>query len=302
MARIRSIHPGFFTDEAIVSLSPQAQIFFVGLWTQCDDQGVFEWKPVTLKMRLLPATNADVPALLTELQAADVIRKAEVGASQLGFVRNFRKFQRPKKPNSLYPFPAEFRPYVGLSGKKEEPPSEQEASSSPPVPHQGGTGSEISPQREEGEEEEGGIGEKDDGEESLSHVAVPEADEPSVASAQASEEPNGFPQIPEFLRRKGTGVAGPIAPDWQPSQSARDQLAEARPDLTEKIITRRMHEFRSWCAANAVTTHNPDASWFSFMVKTNVQSRQAHSRSADSGAPSVSDGISAAFARRSVPV
>lgn len=150
MARIRSIHPGFFTDEAIVSASPLAQIFLIGLWTQCDDQGVFEWKPLTLKMRILPATNCDVAVLLAELAALDVIKQIDVGSLKYGLVRNFRKFQRPKKPNAAFPLPAEFRTYVGLGGDDPEPGGDSGDTGSPPVPHQSSTGSEISPQMEEG--------------------------------------------------------------------------------------------------------------------------------------------------------
>lgn len=146
MARIRSIHPGFFTDEVMVTLSPQAQVFLMGIWTECDDQGVFEWKPITLKMRLLPAANVDIGALLSELEGANAIKKVEVGGVQYGLVRNFRKYQRPKKPNSIHPLPDELRTYVGL-----KPPSGE------PKPDQSEDSSELSPQmegREGGEKEE----------------------------------------------------------------------------------------------------------------------------------------------------
>ncbi|CAB4167516.1 Protein of unknown function DUF1376 [uncultured Caudovirales phage] len=78
--------------------------------------------------------------------------------------------------------------------------------------------------------------------------------------------------IPEFLRRPGTLTAELIAPDWLPSQSAQDKLAQSRPDLTSEIVQRRMQEFRNWCAERNTRTHNADATWFSFMVKTHVQS------------------------------
>lgn len=148
MARIRSVHPSFFTDEAIVGLQAQAQVFLIGLWTDCDDQGVFEWKPVGLKIRLLPATNVDVAALLGELKAANVIRMVEVGGRKYGLVRNFRKFQRPKKPNSTHPLSQEFRTYVGLDGGEGGTGGEPPPPSSPP-------GSENPPQMEDGGGREG---------------------------------------------------------------------------------------------------------------------------------------------------
>ena len=64
MARIRSVHPGLFTDESFMSASPLARIVMIGVWTEADDNGVFEWKPLTLKARLLPADNADMAAIL----------------------------------------------------------------------------------------------------------------------------------------------------------------------------------------------------------------------------------------------
>ena len=148
MARIRSIHPGFFTDEAMVTLSPQAQVFLFGIWTQCDDQGVFEWKPITLKMRVLPAANVDVSTLLSELESADAIKKVERGGAQYGLVRNFRKYQRPKSPNAIHPMCPEWRNYVGLTATNGETAGDNED----PFPEKG----EIPPQMEEGGEERKG--------------------------------------------------------------------------------------------------------------------------------------------------
>lgn len=135
MARIRSVHPGLFTDEAFVSLSDAAQVFFIGLWTEADDQGLFEWKPLTLRMRLRPARDGSVDDLLAELEASNCIKRLTVNGKNLGAIRNFRRFQRPKKPNAIHVLPDEFRTYVGLSDAEF------------------GTGSELSPQMEDGGEE-----------------------------------------------------------------------------------------------------------------------------------------------------
>ena len=67
MARIRSVHPGFFTDEDLVGTSLPARLLFIGLGIEADDKGIFEWKPITIKMRIFPADNVDVEALLSEL-------------------------------------------------------------------------------------------------------------------------------------------------------------------------------------------------------------------------------------------
>lgn len=115
MARIRSVHPGLFTDEAFMGLCPHAAILLIGLWTEADDHGIFEWKPLTLKARLLPVASVDLPALLEELLAGNLIQKFTEEGKPYGALRNFRKYQRPQKPHYLYPLPDGLVIYVGLS-------------------------------------------------------------------------------------------------------------------------------------------------------------------------------------------
>lgn len=141
MARIRSVHPGLFDDEKFVDLSTDAQIFLVGLYTQADDQGIFPWKLSTLRMRLRPTKDGSIEAILAELAEHNFITSYEIDGRQYGAVRNFRIFQRPKKPNSLYPITDEIRTYVGLSKPSKEPATAKTPPSSEPVPHQYGNSS-----------------------------------------------------------------------------------------------------------------------------------------------------------------
>jgi len=132
MSRIRSIHPGLWTDDAFMSLSAYARLLAIGLWNEAYDDGVFEWKPRTLKARLFPNDLVDVEQLLAELVAADFIREGAAVGKPYGLIRNFRIYQRPKKPNSSGMLRNEDREYVGL------------------VENQSGTGGEKSPQMEDG--------------------------------------------------------------------------------------------------------------------------------------------------------
>lgn len=143
MARIRSVHPGLWTDEAFVCASPLARLLFIGIWNECDDMGSFDWSPVKLKMRILPGDSADVAELLGELEANGCLKRYEVDGKSYGAVRNFAKFQRPKKPNSLYPQPVEILYWVGTEARSTR-------DGSPPVPHQFPTASEIGRQMEDG--------------------------------------------------------------------------------------------------------------------------------------------------------
>lgn len=147
MARIRSIHPGIFTDEGFASLSMAARVLLLGVWTEADDHGVFEWKPVTLKMRVMPVDNVSIPELLAECERADVLKRFTSGKSY-GLVRNFCRFQRPKKPKYTHPIPPELYTYAGL---KED--------GSLLVLHQSRTSGESQAQRED----EGGEGEEESG-------------------------------------------------------------------------------------------------------------------------------------------
>lgn len=130
MTRIRSVHPGFFRDDRLVPCSAFARLLFIGLGVEADDKGIFEWKPVTLKMSIFPGDNIDIAALLVELVDADAIRQFEVGGKRYGAIRNFRKYQKPKTPNDIHPMADGIAEYVHLPQAGETAPSE--AKSFPP--------------------------------------------------------------------------------------------------------------------------------------------------------------------------
>ncbi|MFT9221929.1 hypothetical protein [Gluconobacter oxydans] len=114
MARIRSVHPGLWTDETFVGLPAMARLFLIGLWNEADDNGVFQWKPLTLKMRILPGDNADASELLAIMEEAGVVMRYEVEGSSFGAVRNFRRFQRPERPKPVHPITDEVEQFVAL--------------------------------------------------------------------------------------------------------------------------------------------------------------------------------------------
>lgn len=191
MARIRSIHPGLFTDESFVSCSPLARLLVLGLWTEADDQGVFEWKPVTLKMRLLPVDGADVPALLGEIAEQNIIKRFEANGKSYGAVRNFRKYQRPKSPSAVHPLPADIRSYVAISEIAGDEPA--------PFPPK----AEITPQMEDGGGREG-EGENKDAASAASSARAPvdlEDAERRCLEAAGSNSLGDFAPIAELLCR-----------------------------------------------------------------------------------------------------
>ncbi len=74
MARIRTIKPEFFTSEDIVSLSPMARILYIALWCEADREGRLVWKPLTFKLRYLPADDCDIKALCNEIVERGLVR------------------------------------------------------------------------------------------------------------------------------------------------------------------------------------------------------------------------------------
>ena len=76
MAKIRGVKPEFWTDEAVVELSRDARLLFIGMWNFACDNGHLDDKPKQLKMRIFPADDdTDMEAWLEELVAAGRITR-----------------------------------------------------------------------------------------------------------------------------------------------------------------------------------------------------------------------------------
>lgn len=205
MSRIRSIHPGLFTDEAFMAASAHARILVLGLWCEAWDDGVFERKPLTLKARIFPVDSVDVPALLSELECLGFFKSFEANGKPYSALRNFRKYQRPKKPNRSGVLPSELRTYVGLTEDGSEP-----------VPNQSGNGGEKFPQMEDG----GGRMEKDS---------------PSLRSGAAAPE-----KKPKPAKRSRARTA--MAPDRQPTTVDAGHAKEA--GMSPDVFRTEWRKFR----------------------------------------------------------
>jgi hypothetical protein len=118
----------------------------MGIWTEAFDDGIFEWKPLTLKARIFPVDSVDVNDLLIELVNASMISRLESHPKRPGIIRNFQRYQRPKKPNSSGMLPDEWLDYVGAKAAQET----SDDDSTEPVQNRYGTSSEKSPQMEDG--------------------------------------------------------------------------------------------------------------------------------------------------------
>jgi len=244
MARIRSVHPGLFTDEGFVGLSAEAQVFFIGLWTEADDQGLFEWRPSRLHLRIMPTKPVNVADLLSELERADppMICAFEHGGKRFGAIRNFRRWQKPKTPNAIHTLPDSLREYVGLKAEQNtngQPSDDDEASGDADFPE-----TEKSPPLKQGAfppngeidalmEEGGGKREDEVGEDidSTNRISVSpraiETPRPIDAAAEALIEAADTAIAAQFAgrRRRRHGADLAIARGWAERRIGPDRIS-----------------------------------------------------------------------------
>lgn len=107
MARIRTIKPGFFLNEDLAKLPAITRLLFVGLWTICDREGKFEYRPLRIKATLFPYEEVDLAAHLVVLESTGFLQRYEANGVEIGLIPNFVKHQRPhhKEPPSDLPDP-----------------------------------------------------------------------------------------------------------------------------------------------------------------------------------------------------
>ena len=98
MARIRTIKPDFWTDEKLVECSPNARLFFIGMWNFADDAGNLQRSAKKLKMQIFPSDSFDCETLIAELLAQGVIVEYQVSGESYLHIKGFGKHQKIDKP------------------------------------------------------------------------------------------------------------------------------------------------------------------------------------------------------------
>lgn len=120
MARRRMIHPDFFTDADLLSLPPLHRLLFAGLWPWADREGRLRDKPLELKIKILPADNCDVNAMLDDLARLHFIVRYEVEGKRYLWVRTFKDHQSPHPNEAASSIP----PPQGALGEQRCQPDE----------------------------------------------------------------------------------------------------------------------------------------------------------------------------------
>lgn len=109
MARIRSIKPTFWADEAVAELSRDARLLALGLISFADDEGRFLASTAAISGFVFPHDDlppAKVRKWLDEIEACGVIRLYSVSRREYGVFPNWTKHQRISHPaDSILPQP-----------------------------------------------------------------------------------------------------------------------------------------------------------------------------------------------------
>lgn len=115
MARIRNIKPDYFRHEALQDLeaaNPGLYIMltYIALWTQCDANGIFPWRPRVLKLDILPFIEYNLAGTLDLLLNAGYIAQfTAADGNTYGHIPTFKKHQRITGKEAIegkkYPIP-----------------------------------------------------------------------------------------------------------------------------------------------------------------------------------------------------
>ena len=95
--RIRTIKPEFFRHEGLFDLEQETglsiRLAFAGLWTCCDREGRFQWRPRVLKTMILPYDTLDFSRVLDALATRGFLVKYAVGGEEYGLIPSFMRHQ-----------------------------------------------------------------------------------------------------------------------------------------------------------------------------------------------------------------
>jgi hypothetical protein len=107
MARIRTIKPEFWDDEKIASLSYPCRLFFIGTWTQADDNGVIRGSAAILKSKIFPYDDNlrvnEVQKWIDALVKARMLVPVSYNGESYYVIRTFHSHQKfdARYPNYL---------------------------------------------------------------------------------------------------------------------------------------------------------------------------------------------------------
>lgn len=115
MARQRFIHPEIWTDEKFARLKPVERLFFIGLFSNCDDEGRISASPAYLRSIIFPFDRIGLKKVKQIRDAVvanfDSILLYSVNGNEYLQIKSFGKYQKPR-----YPRPSRIPAPQGVEG------------------------------------------------------------------------------------------------------------------------------------------------------------------------------------------
>jgi hypothetical protein len=112
VGRIRTIKPEFFKHSGLYEAEQETglpmRVAFAGLWTCCDRDGRFKWRPCELKLDVLPYDDCDFSRVLDALMTRGFIVRYASGTDAFGYVPSWKEHQfvNHRERHSSIPNPA----------------------------------------------------------------------------------------------------------------------------------------------------------------------------------------------------
>lgn len=101
MARIRTIKPSFWTDDAVTHMTWEARLLLVGIISMADDEGRFVATPQSVLGYVFPhehVTEAKFRRLLAEITQARIVQLYGTNGCTYGFLPKWKKHQKISHP------------------------------------------------------------------------------------------------------------------------------------------------------------------------------------------------------------
>lgn len=140
MGRIRTVKPELFKHEDLYDLEKESglpiRVAFIGMFTCCDREGRFKWRPRTLKLDVLPHDEIDFSRVLDALWSRGFVLKYAINGDEYGLIPTFNKHQviNNKESASEIPHPEE-NSFISIGCTRE--PRVIDAIGTPLFPDQG---------------------------------------------------------------------------------------------------------------------------------------------------------------------
>ena len=107
MPRTRSIKPEFWDDEKLATLSRDARLTFIGIWTCSDDYGVVKGHPRYLQNKIFPYDEIKPAVFLSWLQSLEwlhCIIPFKSDGEMYYYITHFARHQKISHPSQrIYP-------------------------------------------------------------------------------------------------------------------------------------------------------------------------------------------------------